>query len=153
MPTINGTAGIDTLSGTSGDDIINGLASNDVLSGGDGNDILDGGAGYDRLYGGTGDDTYYVADATDHAYENAGEGHDRVIASLDHQLRDHVEDFELIESALIGKGIAGDNGITGNANANKLYGYVMGDTNGDRQADFWIRFDGLHMLGSGDFML
>lgn len=31
--------------------------------------------------------------------------------------------------------------------------YVMGNTNTDTAADFWIRLDGLHTLTAGDFVL
>jgi hypothetical protein len=31
--------------------------------------------------------------------------------------------------------------------------YVMGDTDGDGDADFWIRLDGLHNLQAGDFII
>ncbi len=31
--------------------------------------------------------------------------------------------------------------------------FVQGDLNGDSVADFWIKLNGLHTLGSGDFVL
>jgi len=125
---LSGQTGADILYGNGGDDALDGGGNDDKLFGGLGNDTLVGGTGYDRMYGGAGDDTYNVGDADDYAYENAGEGHDTVIASLDHQLRAEVEDLELTGAALIGKGNAGDNGITGSDVANKLYGYEGNDT-------------------------
>jgi serralysin len=123
-----GLDGADKLYGYGGDDQLDGGNGDDYLYGLDGNDTLTGGSGYDRMYGGVGDDTYMVTDTTDFAYELAGEGHDTVIASIDHQLRAEVEDLVLTGAALIGKGNAGDNGITGNDLDNRLYGYGGNDT-------------------------
>lgn len=130
-----GAGGADKLYGYGGDDNLDGGEGDDYLYGLEGNDTLIGANGYDRMYGGVGDDTYSVNDATDFAYELAGEGHDRVIASLDHQLRDQVEDLELVGSAIIGKGNAGDNGITGNGMNNRLYGYGGNDVLDGGQGD------------------
>ena len=46
-------------------------------------------------------------------------------------------------------------GTAGDLRYEQLSGstYVSGDTNGDGVADFMIRLDGLHTLGSGDFVL
>jgi serralysin len=117
-----------TVRGTAADNVLTGNGGDDYLFGNAGNDSLTGGAGYDRMYGGTGDDTYYVNDATDFAYENAGEGHDTAIASVDATLRDEVEDLVLTGTAFIGKGNTSDNSITGTDLANKLYGYEGNDT-------------------------
>ena len=62
------------------------------------------------MYGGLGDDTFIVNDATDFCYENAGEGHDRVIASVTHALRANIEVLELAGTGDIrGYGNASDN--------------------------------------------
>jgi Ca2+-binding RTX toxin-like protein len=145
-----GLAGADKLYGNGGNDSLDGGIGDDYLFGGAGNDSLTGGTGYDRMYGGAGDDIYMVNDADDYAYENAGEGHDQVMASIDHQLRDHVEDLVLTGAALIGKGNAGDNGITGNANANKLYGYEGNDTLiGQGGDDYLLGAEGNDILNGG----
>jgi serralysin len=124
-----GLEGADDLHGNGGRDSLEGGTGDDRLYGGLGSDFLTGGSGYDRMYGGVGDDSYYVDDAQDYAYENAGEGTDRVIASVDHQLRAEVEDLVLTGTAnLIGKGNASNNTITGNAGANRLYSYDGADT-------------------------
>jgi Ca2+-binding RTX toxin-like protein len=159
---ITGNGGANYLYGYGGNDDLNGGGGDDYLIGDIGDDTLTGGAGFDRMYGGAGDDTYIVGDADDYAYENIGQGHDTVIASIDHQLRAEVEDLALTGSALIGKGNALDNGITGNANGNKLYGYEGNDAldgqggddylfggNGNDQLDGGTGYDRLYG-GAGD---
>lgn len=125
--TFDGRAGNDQLSGQAGNDMLDGGIGDDKLFGDEGDDTLVGSLGYDRLYGGSGNDTYMVNDADDYAYENAGEGTDQVIASIDHQLRAQVENLTLTGTALIGKGNDLNNIIGGNGNANKLYGYGGND--------------------------
>jgi Ca2+-binding RTX toxin-like protein len=156
--TLTGTADIDgagstfdnVIHGNSGNNILTGDDGADRLFGGAGNDTLTGGNGYDRTYGGTGDDTYYVNDAWDFAYENAGEGHDTVIASVDHTLRANVEDLTLVDSAIVGKGNAIDNAITGDGNDNKLYGLDGNDTlHGGIGADYLAGGNGADTLDGG----
>jgi len=145
-----GDAGNDQIDGNGGHDLLDGGNGDDYLFGRLGNDTLIGGLGYDRMYGGVGDDTYYANDATDFAYENAGEGHDTVIASLDHQLRAEIEDLLLTGAALIGKGSASDNGITGNSNANRLYGYEGNDVlDGAGGDDYLLGAEGNDTLNGG----
>ena len=132
-----GYDGDDRLDGNAGADVLDGGDGDDYLFGRTGSDTLIGGAGYDRLYGGTGNDIYYVDDVDDYAYELVGEGQDEVIASLDHQLRVEVENLTLVGSALIGKGNAGDNDISGNDAGNRLYGYAGNDSlNGSGGDDY-----------------
>ena len=109
MALITGTAGADTLTGTefgdtllglAGDDILFGLAGNDVLDGGSGDDILNGGLGADIMTGGTGNDVYFVDNVGDVVIENAGEGIDGVVASIDYKLGANVENLTF--SAAIG---------------------------------------------------
>ena len=95
---ITGNSGANRLYGYEGNDTLDGAGGDDYLLGGEGNDTLTGGAGYDRMYGGIGDDSYIVTDASDYAYENAGEGTDRVIASINHTLRANIEELELAEA-------------------------------------------------------
>jgi serralysin len=130
----------DVLRGDAGGNGLVGEAGDDWLFGGAGNDALNGAAGYDRMYGGTGDDIYYVSDNTDFVYELAGEGQDLVLAWVDHQLRDYVEDLILMMNgtAVIGKGNALDNWITGNDGANKLYGFDGNDGLGGNAGDDWL---------------
>jgi serralysin len=148
--TLLGLDGADKLYGNGGDDVLEGGNGDDYLYGHAGNDTLTGGAGYDRMYGGVGDDIYYANDADDYAYENAGEGHDTVIASLDHQLRAEVEDLVLTGAALIGKGNAGNNDITGTSGNNRLYGYEGNDTlDGGAGDDYLLGAEGNDTLTGG----
>ena len=124
---INGTGnGLDNS--ISGNDLANtllGLDGNDTLYGYGGNDILDGGTGVDKMYGGTGDDTYYVDDVRDQVIENANEGTDTVIASINYVLPDNVENLTLSPTTDLNgtaTGNALDNIITGNSGNNVLAG-------------------------------
>lgn len=111
------------LYGYDGNDNIGGNAGDDYLFGGAGNDVLSGWTGYDRMYGGTGDDIYIVSDTTDYAYENVGEGTDKVLAGINHTLRDNIENLELSgPEDLRGYGNALDNRIDGGGGNNLLYG-------------------------------
>jgi Ca2+-binding RTX toxin-like protein len=127
---IIGNSGNNKLYGYDGDDTLFGGSGDDYLLGGTGNDTLQGGGGYDRMYGGTGDDTYIVTDTTNYAYENAGEGTDRVIANMSHELRANIEELELSEYAghARGYGNAENNLILGNSGNNLLYGRDGNDT-------------------------
>ncbi|HET6941466.1 MAG TPA: M10 family metallopeptidase [Sphingomicrobium sp.] len=117
-----------SLTGNSGANKLTGLGGDDRLVGGAGNDTLNGGAGVDRMYGGTGDDSYTVSDTTDYAYEYAGEGSDRVMASISHMLRANIENLTLTgASAIDGRGNDLSNTITGNEADNKLYGLAGDD--------------------------
>jgi Ca2+-binding RTX toxin-like protein len=92
-------------------------------------DLLAGSAGADTLEGGRGDDIYHVNDPGDLVVERRDQGHDRVIASVDHRLRAHVEDLELVgEADLKGTGNALDNRLVGNAGHNTLNGAGGADT-------------------------
>ncbi|WP_276307456.1 calcium-binding protein [Thiopseudomonas denitrificans] len=111
-----------------GNSHLEGFAGNDILTGGMGNDILDGGEGADIMRGGAGDDIYIVDDVGDQVIEYANEGNDTVIASIDYELGDHVENLELVGDSLVGKGNALDNQIKGNDLGNQLYGGAGNDT-------------------------
>ena len=130
--TLLGGAGDDLLDGGDGTDTLRGDDGNDVLLGGDGvdtlygvagNDMLDGGTGGDRMYGGTGDDVYWVDNIDDRVNENANEGNDSVIASVDFTLGSSVENLTLAGSAnLRGTGSSTDNVLRGNTGDNVLDG-------------------------------
>jgi len=105
-----------------GGSVLIGNSLNNVLTGGFGNDTLAGGAGADTMRGGNGDDSYFATDAGDVAEELAGEGTDRVYAS--------VASFTLganIEQ-LFSYAAASGQALTGNALANLIVGSGYGDT-------------------------
>jgi Ca2+-binding RTX toxin-like protein len=99
-----------------------------VLTGNAGNNRLDGGTGADLMTGGAGDDTYVVEIAADQVVENAGEGTDTILASVDYALTAHVENLVLTGSAISGTGNELVNAITGNAANNVLDGGAGADS-------------------------
>jgi trimeric autotransporter adhesin len=128
---LNGTGnGFDNvITGNEGANQLLGLAGIDRLVGGAGNDLLDGGVGADKLFGGLGDDIYVVDHGSDIVVEYAGEGVDTVQASVNHTLRDNVENIVLTGIySIYANGNALDNQMTGNSGANKLYGLGGADT-------------------------
>ncbi len=104
------------------DNRITGNVHANTLVGNGGNDMLDGGAGADKMSGGTGNDTYYVDNSGDKVIENANEGKDTVIASVDHTLAANVENLTLTGNAVRGTGNDLANTISGNGLANILSG-------------------------------
>jgi Ca2+-binding RTX toxin-like protein len=118
-------AGTAALNGTGNalDNKLEGNAGANRLEGAGGNDTLTGGAGADTLTGGAGNDLYRVDAAGDVITELPGEGHDRVIASVDWTLGAEIEWLSLSgTAALNGTGNELDNTLEGNAGANRLEG-------------------------------
>ncbi|WP_040502372.1 cadherin-like domain-containing protein [Herbaspirillum sp. YR522] len=99
-----------------------GNALDNQLTGNRHDNLLDGGRGADRMLGGQGDDTYLVDDAGDRLVEREGEGHDTVIATVDHVMSGHIEQLLLQGGAQRGGGNAQDNVIHGNDLDNVLEG-------------------------------
>ena len=125
---LTGTAGVDEIDGLGGNDTLLGLGGDDSLVGGLGNDVLNGGAGVDQTDGGGGNDNHWVDDAADVVIEDAGEGTDRVIASVNYVLGAgvSVEVLQTIsENATTAIDLTGNelnNTVVGNAGANVLDG-------------------------------
>jgi len=125
---LNGLAGADLLDGKEGNDILYGGADNDTLYGREGNDTLYGGGGANYLAGGLGDDQYVIDGSGDYIEEAAGQGNDRIYASVSHVLAfgASVETLSTGDNAgtaainLTGNEFA--NLIVGNAGANLLSG-------------------------------
>jgi Ca2+-binding RTX toxin-like protein len=128
--TLTGTANINgtgnsadnVITGNSGNNTLSGLDGNDTLIGSSGNDRLVGGTGADTMSGGAGNDIYSVDNAGDVVTENAGEGVDQVLASVDYVLGANVENLTLFNGAIAGTGNELDNVIRGNSNGNILNG-------------------------------
>jgi Ca2+-binding RTX toxin-like protein len=127
--TIIGNAGANVLTGGGGADYLLGLGGDDTLVGNaDANSTLQGG---------TGDDWYYVNRTGDSVLESAGEGSDRVYASVSFTLSNGQE-VETLAAANAGAtsalNLTGNNlgqFISGNARANTLIGgggsdYLLG---------------------------
>jgi Ca2+-binding RTX toxin-like protein len=115
--------------GNAGANVLTGGGGNDYLAGAGGDDILIGNAdAASTLQGGTGDDWYSVFRTGDSVIEAAGEGNDRVLASVSFTLSAGQE-IETLSAAdptaatvlgLTGNGLA--QVISGNAGANVLTG-------------------------------
>jgi Ca2+-binding RTX toxin-like protein len=123
-----------------GDDVANTLTAGgtaEILFGAGGNDTLTGGAGNDTLDGGAGDDTYVVDSASDVIIEQAGEGIDTVIISLNQTLGAHFENLTLTGAASFGVGNTANNPLLGNAGTDTLIGHAGNDTlDGGADGDF-----------------
>ena len=152
-----GNGGANALSGMAANDRIYGGAGADSLDGGEGNDYLEGGAGQDEFAGGAGKD-YFVFRDGDFGGATA-ESADRI---LDFAYGDRISlgpvDANTTLAGNQGFAFIGDaefTSIAGQLRYEQVDGntFLSGDTNGDGLADFMIRLDGLHMLGSGDLLL
>ncbi len=96
---------------------IDALEGDDIIVGGSNNDRINGGEGADMMSGGEGDDLFFVDQVGDRVMENAGEGIDRVITSIDNYvLGDHVEELNLRGNAFTGYGNSLDNLLIGHFN-------------------------------------
>lgn len=112
------------LNGT-GNPLDNVLAGNELAN------VLNGGGGADQMYGGAGNDSYLVDNPNDQAIEYAGDGVDRVTATVSFRLDTQGEFVENLvlggNAALNGTGNALDNSITGNSGVNVLDGGLGND--------------------------
>ena len=120
-----------TLTGVSPNNNFNGIgnALDNHIVGNIGNNQLDGGTGKDTLEGGLGDDTFVVDNLGDKTIENAGEGTDRVTASVTWTLGANIENLTLSGGlAINGTGNELDNVIAGNGAANIINALLGNDT-------------------------
>lgn len=139
--TITGSGGRDQLFGDDGIDTLNGGAENDVLHGGAGNDTLYGDSGTDSLFGESGADTFAFGPG------DSTNAHPDTIMDFSHAEKDKI-DLSKIDAVAGGGdnafhfiGLSAFSGAAGElsmAHLDATTWKIMGDTNGDRIADFTI---------------
>jgi len=107
-----------------------------AIYGNDGVNVLDGGGGADTLVGRLGNDFYYVDNVGDRVVETAGQGDDRVFASVSYALAAGAS-VEMFTTANHG-GTTAIN-LTGNELANTIYGNDGANIlNGGGEADLLV---------------
>jgi serralysin len=158
------------LRGGSGNDRLIGGPGNDILRGGGGNDLLIGGKGDDRLFGGPGDDRLVGGPGANLLV--GGDGADTfVFRSANHSsptttdtIRDFVSGVDTVDLRAIDANVtlAGNQAFSfiGSDPFSHTAGeltfrndHLLGDTNGNGQADLQIYFVGVSMLTDSDFLL
>ncbi|SEI17413.1 Ca2+-binding protein, RTX toxin-related [Rhizobium tibeticum] len=127
-----------TYTGVDADQFIGtGNALGNVITGGDladtltglaGADTLNGGLGADTMVGGADNDVYFVDDAGDVVTELTLGGTDRVESDIDYTLGAEVENLDLNNNAVTGRGNSVANTINGNGATNQLFGGAGNDT-------------------------
>ena len=127
--TIVGASITTMLRGGAGNDIITSLSNGNIIYGDQGNDTIYGSAGNETMYGGIDNDLIYLG-AGDKAVENANEGIDKVISSVNYSLEVNFENLTLASGsqAINGLGNELDNIVEGNELNNSLYGLDGNDT-------------------------
>jgi len=133
------------ISGNSGNNRLNGGRGDDILYGGAGDDVFADPWGANRLIGGQGNDTYRITQSGSRIVELAGEGVDRVFASINFTLRYHSQDLENLKligrADLNGTGNGRDNILNGNRGDNALDGAWGDDRLFGRGGDDRLRGD------------
>jgi len=162
---VNGTGNsiANVLTGNDAANTLDGGGGNDTLLGGGGADILIGGSGMDSVTGGAGNDTFRFS-LSDIASRSSS-GADTIV---DFTTGDKI-DISQIDAQVqaSGYGLPGDQAFvfigqnhfhnhTGGELRYEVSGgntYVYGEFNGDTNADFCIKLDGVHTLTAADFIL
>ncbi|MEA3534850.1 M10 family metallopeptidase C-terminal domain-containing protein [Rhizobium sp. CC-YZS058] len=159
LETTKGTAKSETLTGGLGKDYLLGLAGADKLIGGGGNDRLNGGAGADKLTGGLGADIFEFSSVSDSA---ASRGRQDLITDFNARQRDKLDLSDIDANTKLSGNQAFSfikesafHGKAGELRFETVKGQtvLLGDTNGDKIADFSVKFDDPIVLKSGDFFL
>lgn len=154
----------DTLFGGSGRDVLIGGDGTDVLEGGDGDDALFGGAGRDLLSGGAGNDRLHGEAGQD--VLSGGAGADVFVFASARALgmggaRDAIIDFQSgvdrIDLSALDTVFAGTGGLIGGGRRSfvhdRIEGRLVGDQNGDGQADWMLDLRGVDRVEVRDFLL
>lgn len=154
-----GGLGSDQIDGGAGNDGISGEAGDDRLYGGDGNDQLNGGAGRDIVVGGAGADLHLFRDGD---FGGADPSSADIIRDFSSSEGDRIR-LDLVDSdqtsdgdqAFTFVGTAAFTGTAGELRYEQIGAntFISGDTDGDGNADFMIRLDGLNTIQEGDFFL
>lgn len=163
---VTGGDGMDTLYGSGGNDQLRGGLGDDFLVGGGGDDYVQGGAGDDLLRGRSGMDTLEGGAGADILLGQEGADYFRFGASNSGPAkgeRDIIKDYEdgvdhlaflwgsfshFAEGADRFSGSVGELIYQQGANA----GFLKGDLDGDRVADFVVTMRGEHTLTEEDFI-
>ncbi len=164
---LSGAAQADILFGLEGNDTLAAAAGDDLLRGGDANDSLLGGADDDTLVGGTGRDVLAGGAGADVFVFDDGETGGAAAAWCD-----LITDFSRAEgdridlsgidatrfygeAAFVFIGTADFSGQQGELRQQEYAGdtLLLGDLDGDRLADVWLRVSGLQVFETGDFVL
>ena len=165
---INAGDGNDTLYGDDGKDDLRGGQGNDTLYGGDGDDRLFGHAGDDEMSGGLGSDTLIGSSGADRFVLESVDD-----STVDLSGRDLFKDFDVTEGDIIDLSaidanstlsgdqafsFIGEQDFSGQAGelrteVNGKIQTILGDIDGDGDADFAVDIRTSDHLMSGDFSL
>ncbi len=139
---IAGNAGANVITGTGFADSIYGYAGNDTLNGGDGDDAISGGAGTNKLNGGAG------FDAVDYRDSVAAVTVSLAITTAQTTGGGGIDTLSGFEGILGG---SANDVLTGDGNANAIYGFNGNDTlNGGAGDDYLAGGLGDDDLNGGD---
>lgn len=151
--------GNDTLVGSAYADTLFGYRGNDIIDAGSGGDRLTGGAGADRLTGGGNDDAFIFNSVWDSNYQTID-----TIVDFNRMQGDRI-DLSAIDARPNNAWYANDefyfsadgrlDGFAGELVAKRYYSYsmVLGDVDGDAEADFVLMVMGNQNLQASDFNL
>ncbi len=149
---LRGDVGANVLWGHAGNDMLHGKAGADTLHGGDGDDRLSGDADADILFGGSGSDVFTfkaLSDSRPAAFDTIMDftpSVDRIdLRAIDSNVKLRGDQaFVYLASAE----------FTGRAGELRLGdGFIAGDVNGDKTADFLIKFNGTTSITAIDIYL
>ncbi|SFO55405.1 Hemolysin-type calcium-binding repeat-containing protein [Cohaesibacter marisflavi] len=174
---LHGGSGNDRINAGEGDDTLYGGAGKDDLRGGQGDDTLYGGDGDDKLFGHSGDDVLVGREGADTLIGSSG-ADKFVLESIDDSTvdvggRDLFKDFDLTEGDIIdlstidaNSTVSGDqafsfigenafSGVAGElrTEVDGSIQTILGDVDGDGDADFAVDIRTSDHLLSGDFSL
>jgi len=157
-----GLSASEVFYGNDGDDLIQANGGNDFLYGGNGVDRLYGGSGNDWLIGGAGRDLMYGGSGLD-VFDFNSVTESRPGSSNRDTIYDFVAGSDKIDLSSIdaNSSVSGNqafayiaarsfSGVAGQLRMDN--GYVQGDTNGDRIADFEIYVSGFDTLAASSFI-